>query len=375
MKIAIVHSFYRSASFSGENELVEAQCKLLREAGHEVMLFKASSDDISGPMYELAAAARVMSGLGTSPLAGIRAFQPDVVHIHNLFPNFGSTWLRHIEFPFVVSLHNYRLWCAAGNFTRNGKPCFDCAERAPFSGIVHRCYRNSSLASIPTAFSNLKPLKERPLINRALAVVTSSDVATEIAIKYGLPAAKVRQISNFVEDQGSWNFGERERKDWVYFARLSSEKGILELLENWPQNQRLDIYGSGPLLENVLANQSANVQYRGTVLSSQIQQTIGQYRGLVFPSSYREPGPLAYLHSLASGTPVIALEGSSVAEDLCSKKLGKVFRTWSEFSSALQSGWERRHPGADYRLAWEKNYSPDVWLASVEELFEEVLAK
>ena len=48
LRIALVHSFYRSDSPSGENAMVEAQAAALRRRGHEVRLLAASSDDVAG---------------------------------------------------------------------------------------------------------------------------------------------------------------------------------------------------------------------------------------------------------------------------------------------------------------------------------------
>ena len=46
MRIAVVHSFYRSDSPSGENQVVAQQVELLREAGHDVLLVARSSDEL-----------------------------------------------------------------------------------------------------------------------------------------------------------------------------------------------------------------------------------------------------------------------------------------------------------------------------------------
>jgi hypothetical protein len=42
------------------------------------------------------------SGSGPSPLKDLEEFRPDVVHVHNLFPNWGTGWLDGWEGPFQV---------------------------------------------------------------------------------------------------------------------------------------------------------------------------------------------------------------------------------------------------------------------------------
>lgn len=44
MRILIVHSQYRSGPVSGENRVVEDETRLLREAGHEVVLWAPTAE-------------------------------------------------------------------------------------------------------------------------------------------------------------------------------------------------------------------------------------------------------------------------------------------------------------------------------------------
>src|SRR5919205_1422355 len=116
LRIALVHSFYGS-TVSGENAAVVAQADALRRAGHDVLLVAARTDELEGSrFYRLRAGLRVASGRGTSPLEALRAFEPDVVHVHNLFPNFSTNWLRAVDAFVVATVHNYRPMCAAGTF-------------------------------------------------------------------------------------------------------------------------------------------------------------------------------------------------------------------------------------------------------------------
>ena len=76
--------------------------------------------------YPLEAAATVATGLGPSPIEQLRRFRPDVVHVHNLFPNFGKRWLRTWDGPMVATMHNYRPICPAATLFRDGRVCRDC---------------------------------------------------------------------------------------------------------------------------------------------------------------------------------------------------------------------------------------------------------
>ena len=46
MKISVVHSYYSSATPSGENFMVDSQVAALTEAGHDVQLIALRTDDL-----------------------------------------------------------------------------------------------------------------------------------------------------------------------------------------------------------------------------------------------------------------------------------------------------------------------------------------
>src|SRR5689334_8194939 len=88
VKILVVHNRYQHAG--GEDQVFAAECRLLRDGGHDVHEYVRSNDDIAtaGP------AARVRLAAGTvwaraeqrSLRDVIRRVAPDVAHFHNTFP-------------------------------------------------------------------------------------------------------------------------------------------------------------------------------------------------------------------------------------------------------------------------------------------------
>ncbi|MDG4864954.1 glycosyltransferase, partial [Streptomyces sp. T-3] len=144
MRIAVVHSFYGSAAPSGENLVVAAQAEALRRAGHDVHLVTAATDDLADqPLYALRSATTVATGRGRSPLGRLRELAPDLVHVHNLFPNFGRAWVSSWRGPLVTSLHNYRPLCANGLLYREGALCTRCPDGDRWAGLRGGCYRES----------------------------------------------------------------------------------------------------------------------------------------------------------------------------------------------------------------------------------------
>lgn len=121
LRICFIHSYYSADSPSGENQVVDNQISLLREQGHEVEIISLQTDILREEKgYKAKTALNVSFGTGPDPMHLIRRLNPDLVHVHNLFPNWGTHWLSQSEFPLVSTIHNFRPICAAGTLYRNG---------------------------------------------------------------------------------------------------------------------------------------------------------------------------------------------------------------------------------------------------------------
>src|SRR5207248_9522615 len=141
-RIALVHSYYSSRQPSGENVVVDAQAAALAEAGHEVRVVARRTDEEERrALHSVRAAWTVATGVGADPTDELRDFRPDVVPVHNLFPNFGTSWLGRWDGPVVATLHNFRPMCAAGTLYRNGEVCTACPDGEPMAAAKHACYR------------------------------------------------------------------------------------------------------------------------------------------------------------------------------------------------------------------------------------------
>jgi glycosyltransferase involved in cell wall biosynthesis len=335
----MVHSYYSSRQSSGENVVVDAQVKALREFGVDVKVIAARTDDLEGEGgYAARSALRVATGYGRSPLPQIEDFEPDVVHVHNLFPNWGTGWVSKWHGPIVATLHNFRPVCAAGTLFRDGQVCTACPDSNSLNALKHACYRGSRAATLPLAVKTNRGVAGDRLLNRAKKIVLLTSRARTLYEGFGLDKSKIEVIPNFVEDLGLLPPA-TAGAGWVYIGRLSAEKGILNLAKHWPREQRLDVYGDGPLrgeLE-VLARAHGNLTIHGSIEHSEIAQALAGACGLVFPSEWPEGGvPQSYVEALAAGRMVVALAGSSAADDLAVARAGLVFTEWSGLGEALK---------------------------------------
>lgn len=375
MRVAIVHSAYRSDTPSGENRVVEAEAAALGRAGHEVRLLQWSSDDLGGSIDQLRAGARVATGFGRHPLQEVRSFGPDLVHVHNLFPNLGRTWVRRLGVPLVVTVHNFRFACANGLLYRDGAVCTRCPDGMPWSGLRLACYRSSRLATLPLTIATAGSTRRDPLFSSASRLLVLSARVRDMLLGAGIAESRLQRMDNFLprelEPRDAGPGGTR----WLYVGRLRDEKGIAWLLRRWPAGVGLDVVGDGPdraLVEELAVGR--DVRVLGAVERDVVLNLMGNAIGVVVPSRCFEHQPLVYPESLAMGTPILAVGPHEVVRLVEQDGTGFVVGDDEPLAPRLEAA-ARSFPGlrAHCRQVYEANYREAAHVQRLTATYREVI--
>lgn len=380
MRIAVVHSFYDPSKPSGENEVVRDQCEQLASSGHVVEPVFASSPSGGGSsLYKTRSAITVASGFGLTPRSVLQAFQPDVVHVHNLFPNWGSQWLSEWQRSLVATVHNFRPMCAAGTLYRDGNECTACPDKTSVQAVVHSCYRDSRLASLPLAIATRKGGRTNRLLKSAQKIVLLNADARGYYSKI-VPQEKLEVVPNFVPLSDECRAISRSavRSGFVFVGRLTNEKGINQLLDVWPGDCSLTVIGDGPLSSAVRRKAAVmeHVTVLGAMKRSEVRRLLAGKQALVIPSVWAEGLPTVAIEAMSVGTPVIASKHIAAREQIAPYK-DLVFDP-SDLKSLYNSlSWAQKNSrvaSARVQELYDKNFSAAAWSSRIESLYEEVVA-
>jgi glycosyltransferase involved in cell wall biosynthesis len=163
------------------------------------------------------------------------------------------------------------------------------------------------------------------------------------------------------------------RARWLCVARLTPEKGVLEMVRSWPRDVELDIVGEGELRDAIEAEAPAGVHLIGSFDNATLRAAMRRYAGLVVPSRWFEGLPTVYLEALASGVPVVAFDGNSAADDVLAHDLGIVTSSSpdaEELAAALTGvagrGEELRRRCAE---SFAARFTPPVWVEAITALY------
>lgn len=362
MRVLQVHNRYREPG--GEDQVVEAEAKLLVSSGHDVAQFV-----VENPSGALATGRDLLIAPWNPRSARdirsvIADFGPDVVHIHN-------TWFRlspsvvaaaHETTPVVVTLHNYRLACANALLLRNGQACQLCVEGSLWNGVIHSCYRD--LFSSGIAVATIATGRKRVWSHAVDLFMPLSDFASELIATTGIARQRMIAKDNFVQDPGQRLQAADSSREVLYVGRLSPEKGIRQLLANRSLMSaaalELVVIGDGPMRDEVAAAVGQN--YLGPLDPASVAQRMLSARALLLPSIIFEGQPRTALEAFAAGLPVAGGRQGAIGELLSA--VGEVWvfdprREWERALSTLASDPAIAGGSLRARALWEARFSPE----------------
>lgn len=125
----------------------------------------------------------------------------------------------------------------------------------------------------------------------------------------------------------------KKDKYFLYFGRLSYEKGITTLIKAFKEtpNCKLRIAGTGPLEDElksfVLQNKIKNIQFLGYQNGKTLQSLIEGAYFIIVPSEWYENNPMTIIEGYAASVPVIGSNIGGIPEIIDNGKTGYLFES------------------------------------------------
>jgi glycosyltransferase involved in cell wall biosynthesis len=378
MKVLQINNQYFSG-LGGEDTVVRLENELLRGHGHEVRQLIISTSKLrdANPLRLLqAAVSSAWSGDSYESVANeVKAFRPDVVHVHNTFPLLSPSVYyaaRRNGACVVQTIHNFRIACANGLLLRNGSPCEDCVGRAKWRGLMHRCYHGS--ASISGSVVALQTVhRVAGTYRREVdAYIALTSFQRDILIRDGLPAERIHVKPNFSPGAIAANGRSARKLQIAFIGNIRRLKGIDLLLDAWtrvrPEGYCLLLLGEGPdraQLERQYASDDSIV-WMGLQSTTGVTKALADSKYIVIASRWYECFPMVLLEAFSAGTPAIAPRHAAFPEMLEGGKCGFLFEPSNvdALARALRLGvairgrkWRDQSNAATRRAA---EYGPDA---------------
>jgi len=317
MRVLNVHNKHQG--HGGSEVVFEFVTRLLREHGHEVQELSRDNAEIGGLGAKLAAAASMVWSRRSARQMSeiIDSFSPDVVHIHNLYPQLSPSIVhacRTRGVPVVVHVHDYKFTCPTAQHLRDGKVCEKCLTGKAYWCAIHNC-RGSRAMSVAYAARNMSAAVMGTLKNDTTFFLPCSKFVGDLLVRGGFPQNKIRVLHNCSElpdvparsTHGSYV---------AYVGRISPEKGIDNLLEVARRIPEVPVHIAGEVdkMQAVIDTAPGNVKFVGKLSRQGVADFLAEARAVVVPSIWHEAFGLVAVEAMGRRLPVVASKMGGLQE-------------------------------------------------------------
>lgn len=267
-----------------------------------------------------------------------RVGKPDIVHLHNFAHQISPSILdvfKQYRIPVVMTMHDYKLVCAAYTFLSHGKLCEKCVGGKYYHCFQEGCVKDSKAKSLLNMIEMYLHHSFWHIYGHVGMFIAPSRFLKSKLVDMGF-TGKIVHLSNFIHSDLFEPRYENSSHSIVFCGRLSSEKGVVTLIEAVTGlDVTLRIIGDGPikvkLEELVRAAGIKNVVFAGYKTGNALKDELSNSMFTVIPSEWYENNPLSVIEAFALGKPVIGARIGGIPELV---KEGETGYTFEPFSTA-----------------------------------------
>lgn len=322
----------------------------------------------------------------------LKEYSPDIVHAHLLYGGLSSSVLSLLKtknIPVIYSAHDYKLICPNQSFLIDGHTiCEACKGQKYFSAFIKKCNRNNRLFSLIIGMESYFRDKFFPIEKNISKIIASCNFGLEKHKEFRPDLVPIlTKLYNLAPNLENIIPIIRKGNYFLFFGRLSSEKGLITLIEAWktlPPSCNLKIAGTGPLeltLSELIKSYALhNVELLGYKSGTVLIDLIRNSSFILAPSEWYENNPMTIIEGFSHGKPGIGSEIGGIPELIQNDKTGFLFQSGNikdltnciiKANNSTENEYAKLSEGA--RSFVEENCSSDVHYQSLLKIYNEAL--
>jgi glycosyltransferase involved in cell wall biosynthesis len=382
MKILQIHNHY--GGFSGESSVLAVHKELLEKHGHTVKVYSRSSEELyKMPLGSVKAFfwafynRKSIDDLKTI----LDSFDPDIVHIHNLFPIISPAILPFIKGrgkKIVMTVHNYRLVCPNGLFFNDRGICEKCAGGREWQCALNNC-ESSMPKSVGYFLRNAWARMQGYYSENVDAFLCLTDFQRKKLVDNGFPADRCHIYPNFDDLSADYHNLLKtpdKRKGILFIGRLNRQKGADFFVQAAGKCPDIPVFMAGHPDPSCVDVKSLppNVRWLGAIDEAEKYRILSEVRCLAFTSRSYEGFPMVFLEAMKMGLPVIAPNLAGYPEIIREGINGRLFKPGDVdgLARVMRSLHDNLGDielfGNNGRRILQEEYSVDVWYKGYMEL-------
>ena len=343
MKVLLVNKFHYLKG--GSETYYFSLGRLLEKNGCEVIYFSMKDDknvpcaqeeyfvnhvdynDSLSPVQAVAASAKLLYSLEAKHKFEKLLIdeKPDIIHLNifqsQLTDSIVFAALKH-HIPIVYTAHDLKAVCPTYLMMNHGKICDRCINGNYWHCISTSCMKNSRAKSLLAALEAEGYRIRKTYSRMDLIICPSQHHRNRLVQGHICDPEILYYMPNFLPEETEFHSGDPGGAYFLYFGRLSEEKGILTLLQAFRKakvKRPLYIVGAGPQEEEIRQNiqqhkMQENVKMLGYMTGRDLKQIVSSAHCVILPSKCCENAPYSIMEAQAMGRPVIVSDNGGLPE-------------------------------------------------------------
>ena len=175
----------------------------------------------------------------------IDKYHIDFALIHNVLPIISNSVYKVLykyNIPVIKYIQNYNLVCLNGALD-HGDKCEKCKKHSCRTGIKCKCYKNSFMYTLIRYMC--KRQFDRNYLNQISAFMPNSNFVKNRHAEYGMKTDKMHVMYNYIECDTNEISERNHNSYYLYFGRISKEKGIFTIVEAFKKLDNLQLVFMG----------------------------------------------------------------------------------------------------------------------------------
>jgi glycosyltransferase involved in cell wall biosynthesis len=310
-------------------------------------------------------------------------FAPDLAHVRGIYHHLSPSILWELKrqgIPILYHLNDFKILCPAYNFVANGHPCDLCCHGAFHNVVTKGCYAGPCSSAVVLAAEAYLHRWLQTYERCVDVFLAPSEFVRNRLTAAGFPGSRIEVLPHFQALPGDEQLAS-DNGYLLYFGRLSSEKGVYELLRAMVRLPHIPLVIAGdgperPRLEALARELNLkDVLFTGVVHGQKLQKLIAGCTFSIFPSHAYETLGKSILESYAWGRPVIASDLGSRRELVQHGVTGLLYADGDREQLARSIGFLFDRPdlirkmGTAARSRVKANHDPGQHMEKVLELY------
>lgn len=295
-------------------------------------------------------------------------FQPDVVHIHNIYHQISFSILKEIKkrnIPIVATVHDFA-WISPDRneyLEKVGKNFWKFTIFGKKYSFLKRV-----ILALKSYWEDICGYK-----NYVDFFISPSQFLKNIFVSSGILEKKIIVLPHFILSDLSENLEKIDEQYAFYFGRISKEKGVPEMIEVF-QKLKIKLYLAGEIEDGTKIPNNNFVKYLGFLGKKEIANYVKNAMFCVSFSHLPETFGLIALESISAGKPFLGFNTGAYSEIIKNEKNGFIVDKNEKMMYNILNIKNGKiiFNEEEIKLQAEK-YSANEYYAKLRSIFEDVL--